>query len=103
MPSTDASADGRSASSAAPSASEIWKNARCSATVAESRPTREASSSAAEVRSLESDPELIDLAIERRERQPKSFRRDALVALRALEDGLDVHALVRAQRLAQIV
>src|SRR5690242_7653800 len=98
MPSTDASASGRSAASAAPSASAIWKNARCSAIAASSRPTCKASVAAEWPRSLESDPELIDLAVERREGEAESIRGDALVALRALEDRLDVHALVRAQR-----
>src|SRR5512143_3671852 len=98
MPSTDASASGRIARSASASPGPSSKKARISAWAAASRPTaaaREPGGVAGP--SPEPDPELIDLPVEGRERQPEAVRGRAFVAVRAAEHGLDVHALVGAE------
>src|SRR6185369_10706506 len=103
MSSTDASAMGRIARSAAASVSPSSKNARCSASAAASSPTPRASGRGRSRASLMSDRELIDLAIERGQGQAEAIGGGAFVALYALQHGLDVEPLVRSHGIAEIV
>src|SRR5262245_32494860 len=106
MPSTDASASGRSACSAVVSAGPSSKKARTSAWRAASSPTRLASGSGADPprrSSPEPEPELIDLPVEGREGEPEPIRGAPLVALGPAQHRLDVHPLVGAERLAEVV
>src|SRR5262245_31581396 len=92
---------GRSERSVASSPAASSKKARCCAMASASSPTRGASGRALDL--PESDAELIDLAVERRQRQAEPIRGGPLVALGALQHRFDVHTLVRAQRLAEVV
>src|SRR6516225_540457 len=87
MPSTVRSASGWSARSVSASRSPSSKNA--------SRVRWPGSS--------EPDPELIYLPVERRQREAEPLRRDALVAVRPPQHAVDVHALVGAERFAEVV
>src|SRR5262245_36578663 len=103
MRSTVASARGRYACSARTSPGPSSKKASRSARCASSSPLSSRNDPPDPGRSAEVDPELIHLPVEGGERQPEQLGCLPLVLGRAPQHVLDVYALVRAQRLTQLV
>src|SRR5262249_54327615 len=102
MPSTVRSAKGASPRSVSPSSGRRSKYASRSACCAASSPVSSRRSWPGGG-SVERDPELIHLPVERRQREAERLGRLALVVGETPEQGLDVNLLVGPERVAQIV